>query len=308
MHDNSIPTPRILQQRAQIMRAIRRFFDQQDFIEVDTPTRIPTPALEDYIDAPPSGTAYLRTSPELHMKRMLVAGNPRIYQIGSCFRDGERGQLHNPEFMMLEWYRTHSDYRQVLTDCQQLICHLTQELTLPNITFGTQTIDLSPPWPEITVQDAFLQNAGWDPTTDYNEDRFEKDLLEKVEPAMPKDRPCFLIDYPAPAAALAKLNPNNPLTAERWELYLGGIEICNAFSELTNPIEQRQRFEATANARAQRGAPSYPLDEPFLKALESGLPPSGGAALGIDRLIMLLTNQDSIDKVLPFCPPIGQPY
>ena len=158
------------------------------------------------------------------------------------------------------------------------------------------------------MREAFRQHAGWDPVAAYDADRFDHDMVTKVEPGLPTDRPCILTDYPAAAAALARLKPDDPAVAERWELYLGGLEIGNAYSELTNAANQRTRFEKCNLERRQGGHPAYPLDEPFLQALEQGLPPCGGIALGIDRLVMLLCNTQNIEDVRAFCPPVGALY
>ena len=160
-------------------------------------------------------------------------------------------------------------------------------------------IELLPRWERITVADAFQRFAGWDPTAAYDEDRFNEDLVNKVEPRLAKDVPTVLTDYPAEAAALARRKPGNPRVAERWELYIGGLELANAYSELTDPAEQRARFEACAAARRALGKEVYPLDEDFLAALGQ-LPPCGGIALGVDRLVMLLADAASIEDVLAF--------
>jgi lysyl-tRNA synthetase class 2 len=290
-----------LQIRCNVLQAIRRYFLSCDFIEVDTPVRLPAPALETFIDAIPSGDWYLRTSPELHMKRLLVAGMPKIFQMGPCFREGERGRHHNPEFTMLEWYRAHADYETILEDAQALISDVAQEVLGSTILqWGDGEIDVDRPWVRVSVSDAFLQHAGWDPVLAFDADRFDLDLINKVEPALPRDRGVVLIDYPIEVAALAKPHPDDPRVAERWELYLGGLELANAFSELTDAAEQRRRFEECAAERSAAGREVYPLDQPFLAALEAGMPPSGGIAMGVDRLVMLIANAASIQDIIPF--------
>ncbi len=293
--------------RSQTLQAVRNFFHARAFIEVETPVRIPAPALETHIDAPASGSAWLRTSPELHMKRLLAQGCAPIFQIGPCFRENECGGRHNPEFTMLEWYRLNADYTVILQETRELLLHTFTAVT-GSTTFIRQnrSISLDPPWKIITVAEAFMQSAGWNPVTAWDEERFEADLLNKVEPALPPDKPCVLIDYPAPAAALARLKPENPLVAERWELYIGGLELANTYSELCDSLHQRWRFEACAAARAALGKTIYPLDEPFLQALENGLPPCSGIALGIDRLLMLLCNATRIQEVCAFSQQPGE--
>jgi lysyl-tRNA synthetase class 2 len=274
---------------------------------VETPVRIPAPALETHIDAPPSGRAWLRASPELHMKRLLVDGSTRIFQLGPCFRSGECGSRHNPEFTLLEWYRTEADYTDILRDTEALFAHVFQTVTgQTTFSFRGATIDLTRPWHCLTVRQAFQKWAGWDPVAEWDADRFDVDLLGKVEPALPQDKPCVLTDYPAPAASLARLKAHDPLVAERWEVYVGGLELANAYSELCDPAAQRARFLEAAEERRALGKEVYPLDEPFLAALERGMPPCGGIALGIDRLVMLACGVTDIADARPFCQRPGE--
>ena len=283
-----------------MLKALRSFFDARGFTEVETPIRIPVPAQELHIDAEPSGDFYLRTSPELHMKRMLAAGLEKIYQVGPCFRRGERGPLHHPEYSMLEWYRVGADYRNILEDTRELIADVATAVTgRAVISYRGNTIDLGGEWTVQTVQDAFTVHAGWDPVSGYDADRFDLDLVEKVEPALSAASPTVLIDYPAEAAALSRRKAGSPGLAERWELYIGGLELANAYSELTDAEEQRQRFLACGKQRISMGKTDYGLDEPFMASLDT-LPPCGGIALGVDRLVMLLCDAASLDAVLPF--------
>ncbi len=300
-------TPENLECRSRVLRAVRDFFYDEGFVDVETPVRLPTPALETHIDAPASGRAWLRTSPELHMKRLLAAGCTRLFQIGPCFREGECGRRHNPEFTLLEWYRAEADYTDILRDTEALTARVFQTVTgRTSFVYRGETIDLAKPWHCIAVREAFRRWAGWDPVADWNEDRFDIDLVEKVEPALPRDRPCVLTDYPATAAALARLKPHDPAVAERWEVYIGGLELANAYSELCDPVAQRARFIEAAEARRRLGRAVYPLDEPFLAALGKGLPPCGGIALGIDRLVMLVCDAADIDEVRAFCQRPGE--
>ena len=289
-----------LQLRSAALHAIRSFFHERNFVEVETPVRLPAPALEAHIDAEPSGSWWLRTSPELHMKRLLAAGAERIFHLGPCFRKGERGDLHNPEYTMLEWYRANADYADILADTKALVGHVAQAvLGTTDLPRRSGTIHLFPRWDILAVSDVFLECAGWDPAKTWDEDRFNVDLVEKVEPRLPRDVPVVLMDYPAPAAALSRRKPGRPDLAERWELYIGGLEIANAYSELTDPAEQRARFEECAASRKARGKDVYPMDEAFLASLKD-MPPSGGIALGVDRLVMLLANAMTIDEVIAF--------
>jgi lysyl-tRNA synthetase class 2 len=187
---------------------------------------------------------------------------------------------------MLEWYRANADYMDILVETKALISAVWP--------------DFSGVWSQLTVSEAFLNYAGWDPAGHYDEDRFDLDLVEKVEPEIKKiGGAVVLIDYPIEAAALSRRKSDKPLVAERWELYIDGIEIANAYSELTDPVEQRLRFEECAEQRQALGKEVYPIDEAFIGALEK-MPPSGGIALGVDRLLMLIAGADSLDAVLPF--------
>ena len=292
---------RALELRAQLHDAIRRFFRERGFLEVDTPVLLPANAPEAQIDAVPAAAGWLRTSPELAMKRLLAAGHENIFQLGPCFRAGEQGRWHHPEFTLLEWYRAGAGYLEILADTKALLAFAAKELRgATDFAWQGQPLSCAQElWEKFTVSQAFIQHAGWDPALKFDPDRFDLDLVTRVEPALPRDRPVVLIDYPAPLAALARRKPDDPLRAERWEFYLGGVELANAYSELTDPAEQRARF-AEANAhRVRRGEKPYPLDETFLAALAQ-MPPSGGIALGVDRLLMILAGADSLDGVLPF--------
>lgn len=270
--------------RAEVIRKIRAFFDARGFVEVETPVRIAAPAPEPHIDCPPSGRAFLRASPELQMKKLLAAGMEKIYQIGPCFREGECGSRHQPEFTMIEWYRAHADYRAILADMEALVAGIVPGLRAP--------------FARITVRDAYRKFAGWDPVTDWDADRFDVDMATKIEPALPK-APIFLMDYPAPAASLARLKPDAPAVAERWEFYVDGIELANCFSELVDGPAQRTRFEAAKAERRRLGEADYPLDGEFLDVIGT-MPPSGGVALGVDRLVMLAAGAKSIADVRAF--------
>jgi elongation factor P--(R)-beta-lysine ligase len=290
-----------METRARVLGAIRQFFTQREFLEVETPVRLRAPAPEIHIDAEPSGDRFLRTSPELHMKRLLTAGYSRIFQMGACFRRGERGTRHNPEYCMLEWYRAHGDSNDILVDTKALVAFLAREiLGTTDITYQGRAIQLLPRWERITVADAFKQFAGWDPTARFDADRFDLDMVDKVEPNLPRDVPVILADYPVEAAALARRKDTSPPVADRWELYIGGLELANAYSELTDAAEQRSRFAAWTQRRAELGKDKYPSDDEFLAALDAGMPPAGGIALGVDRLVMLLTNTSSLDDVMLF--------
>lgn len=286
--------------RAGILRSIRRFFAERGFLEIDTPVRIPCPAAEPHIDAMGSDGGYLRTSPEFHMKRLLAAGYDRVVQIGPCFRRGEQGPLHHPEFTMLEWYRAEADYTDILGDAKALLVQIARDVVgATTLTYGQNQVDLLP-WERISIRDAYLLHAGWDPIQTDDADRFDLDMVEKIEPALPRGVPVVLTDYPIRAGGFARARDDNPRVAERWELYVAGLELANAYSELTDPVEQRERLLACVRQRRAADKDAYALDEPFLKAIESGMPPSGGIALGVDRLVMLFANRPDMGGVMAF--------
>lgn len=298
-----LPNPDILVFRARVVAAMRSFFDSRGYVEVETPVRIPAPALELHIDAEPSGECYLRTSPELDMKCLLGQGMQRVYQIGPCFRQGEQGRLHQPEFTMAEWYALGLDYRGLLAETRELVESMVARLEswCPGCT-AASGIDWHKPWDILTVAEVYRQYAGWDPCCRYDADRFDLDMVSRIEPALPRDRGVVLMDYPVEAAALARCRAGDPPVAERWELYLGGVEIANAYGELTDAAEQRRRFAETAEARRAADRPIYPKDERFLTMLDAGLPACSGIALGLDRLVMVLAGTDSVQSVRAFCP------
>ena len=291
-----------LQLRAAIIQAIRKFFIDNDYLEVETPVRIPAPAPEAHIDAVESGDWFLQTSPELCMKRLLAAGVPRIFQICKCFRHGERGRLHLPEMTMLEWYRMDSNYQDLMDECEALIAAVTRKIgSEATLTYQGKEISLAPPWTRMSVSAAFKKWGALSVEQALEQDRFEDIMVTEIEPNLGQIQPVFLYDYPASRGALARLKPEDPRYAERFELYIGGLEICNAFSELADPVEQRQRFEREQDHRRKSGKPVYPMPDKFLRALED-LPEAAGNALGIDRLLMLFADAKQIDEIVAFTP------
>lgn len=289
-------------QRGKTIAAVRDFFSEHDYLEVETPIRIPAPAPEAHINAEPSNGWFLHTSPELCMKRLLCAGFSRIYQLCRCFRQKERGGRHLPEMTLLEWYTAGVDYNHMMTQCQALITHVAKTLNqYPKVTYQGAIIDLRPPWPRLTVEKAFERFGSMTLEAALANNRFDEVLGLEIEPRLGSQKPMILYDYPAPHAALARLKPGEPQVAERFELYIAGLELCNAFSELSDPTEQRRRFTAELNHRQKAGNPSYPLPESFLAALDT-MPAASGNALGIDRLVMLLTDTANIDDVVAFIP------
>lgn len=291
-----------LHRRAAVLAAVRSFFTAQGYLEVETPNRIPAPAPEAHIDAQPAGGWYLHTSPELCMKRLLAAGFARIYQICKCYRQGERGRRHLPEMTMLEWYAAGCDYTHLMAQCELLIPHVARALGLPSrIAYQGQAIDLTPPWPRLSVDEAFRRHGDCSAAEALDSGRFDEIMGLMIEPHLGCEQPVFLCDYPAACGALARLKPGRPEVAERFELYIGGLELCNGFSELTDAAEQRRRFAAETEQRRAAGKAIYSSPEPFLAALQA-MPAAAGNALGIDRLVMLLVDADSIDQVAAFTP------
>ena len=297
-----VPPARILWQRAALIQSLRVFFIDRGYLEVDTPVRIPAPAPELHIEAEPAGDWYLQTSPELCMKRLLAAGIPKIFQICNCFRRQERGHRHLPEFAMLEWYRVASDYRDLMAECEELFRFVAERLGLGGrLMVAGEEVALDGPWERLTVAEAFRRHASLSVAEALADDCFDEVLVRDVEPRLGRRRPTFLCDYPAELGALARLKPDDPTVAERFEIYIAGLELANGFSELADPVEQRRRFEQERAAMARLGRVPGPMPEPFLGALSS-MGPAAGIALGIDRLVMLVVGADTIDQVVPFSP------
>jgi lysyl-tRNA synthetase class 2 len=287
-----------LTERARIIQNIRSFFIDRGYLEVETPHRIPANAPEPHIDAVASGACALHTSPELAMKRMLAAGYEQLFQVCRVWREGERGQFHLPEFTLLEWYRTGIDYNALMNECMELLFVLVPEGKLCR---AGRTIDLTMPWQKLTVTEAFTQYASMDLNQALASDCFEEVLTSEVEPHLGCEKPTFLTEYPSCLAALARRKPGEPQVAERFELYIDGLELANAFSELTDAEEQRHRFEKDEELRRAAGKTPYPLPEKFLSELTT-MPEAAGIALGLDRLIMLITESKRIDEVVAFGP------
>ena len=322
----------IQKKRALILRKTREFFQAKGFLEVETPMFVRLPGMEPYLNPLPfefsdekdkKHKGYVITSPEYSLKKLLSMGFPKIFEIARVFRQNESfGGVHNPEFSMIEWYRPRADYRKIMQDTQNLICFLSRVLhKKERFKFNGQIIDLKKPWPKISVKQAFLKfsginldkarnlkdfkkqvkislpkNASWD-------DVFYAVFLNQIEPNFPKNRPLIVYDYPLPQASLAKRTPRlrsgqESFYAERFELYLGGMEIANCFSELTDAREQEKRLKQEKALRKQLGKDVYEIDKDFIQALKSGLPETGGIALGLDRLEMLLLDIQNINDLL----------
>jgi len=291
-----------LEQRARILQGIRQFFVERGYLEVETPHRIPTPAPESHIDAIPSDTWFLHTSPELCMKRVMAAGYEKIFQICRCWREKERGNVHLPEFSLLEWYRANRDYHSLMEECEGLIRFAATVIGLgEKIVFRNREIDLSQPWERISVNEAFRRYSKTSMTEALLQHVFDEVMVQEIEPNLGVERPVFIYDYPAQRGALARLKREDPTVAERFELYIGGLELANGFSELIDPAEQRERFRIENKDRQSFGKPVYPMPEKFLAELDT-MPPSSGIALGVDRLVMVFLDVERIDEVVAFTP------
>jgi lysyl-tRNA synthetase class 2 len=324
-----------LAQRGRILDAVRGFFGERGYVEVDTPGLQVSPGLEPHLRAfatelhdPRDGrvaTRYLHTSPEYAMKKLLVAGLPRIWQLAHVFRNRERGATHHPEFSMLEWYCTGASYRDLMEECAALVTACQEAAGVDGLIWRGRTADARCQWHRISVAEAFRQRCGIDllatapdplwPDADRLaeaasaigiaphagddwETLFFRIFLERIEPFLGLGVPTILYDYPLSMAALSRRHPDDPRLAERFEVYACGLELANAFSELTDAAEQRTRFIADQARKQALYGEVYPIDEDFLTALEHGLPPCAGIALGFDRLVMLATAADDIEDVL----------
>jgi lysyl-tRNA synthetase class 2 len=291
-----------LQRRARLLQEIRKFFIEEGYLEVETPHRIPAPAPESHIDAVPSDTWFLHTSPELCMKRMVAAGYEKIFQICRCWRERERGKLHLPEFTLLEWYQAGGDYRSLMGQCEELIRSVAGTIGLgEKMVFRGKDIDLSRPWKRISVKEAFQCYARTSVPEALERGLFDEIMVQDIEPNLGVGKPTFMYDYPAQRAALARLKEEDRTVAERFELYIGGLELANGFSELVDSKDQRKRFHAENENRRFKGKLLYSMPDKFLAELDE-MPPSAGIALGVDRLAMVLLDSDTIDEVVAFTP------
>ncbi len=291
-----------LERRAAMLHLIRDFFRDHGYLEVETPLRIPAPLPEAHIEVIPSDGWVLQPSPELCMKRLLASGCGKIFQICKCFRKAERGRRHLPEMTMIEWYAAGQTYTDLMACCEELIRHIARGLGMGgSLSYQGLTVDLSAPWQRLAVGDAYRRFASISVEQALAQDRFDEIMGIEIEPNLGKDRPIFLIDYPAEKASLARLKPGDPDLAERFELYIAGLELCNGFSELNDAAEQRRRFEAEREIIQAAGRPAHLLPEKFLEAL-AHMPACAGNALGIDRLVMLFCDAAAIDEVVAFAP------
>ena len=325
-----------LEARARILAALRAAFADQGFVEVETPCLQISPGMEPHImalstllteplsDQPPQ-RRYLHTSPEFAMKKLLVAGMPKIYQMAHVWRDGERSPSHHPEFTMLEWYRAGAGIETLMEDCTHLLAAAARAAGCEEFRRGNRRSDPFAPPHRLSVAQAFQDYCGidllattpdpWRPDRDALtaearriglfvsdrdtwEDVFFRIMLDRIEPFLGDGVPLILHDYPVSMAALSRPKPEDPRVAERFELYACGLELANAFGELTDPVEQRRRFAADMDVKESLYGVRYPVDEDFLTALDAGLPDCAGIALGLDRLVMLATGAEDIAEVL----------
>ncbi|MDO9561404.1 MAG: EF-P lysine aminoacylase EpmA [Bradyrhizobium sp.] len=324
--------------RSTIVRAVRNWFDAQGFAEVETGILQVSPGNETHLHAPRTeltgadgqrANRYLRTSPEFACKKLLAAGETKIFELARVFRDRERGDLHLPEFTMLEWYRAGAGYDAVMADSIMIIAHAAQATGIGEFSFRGRTADPHAEPELLTVAAAFERFAGFDllaTVMDGHGDRaalaaaanarvrisdddtwsdiFSKVLVQHVEPGLGQGRLTVLFEYPAPEAALARTKPSDPRVAERFEIYACGVELANGFGELTDAREQRHRFTEAMDEKQRRYGERYPLDEDFLAAV-GRMPQASGVALGFDRLVMLASGALRIDQVV-WTPPAGE--
>jgi lysyl-tRNA synthetase class 2 len=321
--------------RGRILNAVRTFFAEAGFAEVDTPALQVSPGLEPHLRAfhtllhdpltSEAHTRYLHTSPEFAMKKLLAGGMERIWQLAHVFRDGERSATHHPEFSMIEWYRVGASYTDLIDDCETLLRCVQQAAGADCFTWQGEHVDARLPWQRLTIAEAFERYAGIDllatlaepdrpdatllaaaaeriglmphPGDDW-EVLYFRTMLDRIEPRLGIGAPTILYDYPLPQAALSRRKAADPRLAERFELYVCGLELANGFGELTDAVEQRARFEADQIRKQALYGETYPIDPEFLAALEYGLPECAGVALGFDRLVMLATGANDIEEVL----------
>ncbi|MBR0705694.1 EF-P lysine aminoacylase EpmA [Bradyrhizobium liaoningense] len=327
-----------LQARGAVTGALRGFFAEQGFVEVETSVLQVSPGNETHLHAPrteimrPDGSRasrYLRTSPEFACKKLLAAGEPRIFEFARVFRDRERGDLHLPEFTMLEWYRANAPYAAIMADTVAVIVRAAQATGIGTFSFRGRTADPIAEPELLTVAGAFERFAGIDLVStisagegnraalaemaggkvrvaedDTWSDIFSKVLVEHVEPHLGQGRLTILFEYPSPEAALARVRADDPRVAERFEVYACGVELANGFGELTDAEEQRRRFTDSMAEKQRRYGEAYPLDEDFLAAV-AAMPEASGVALGFDRLVMLASGAIRIDQVV-WTPPAGE--
>lgn len=320
---------KIYETRLQILRLIREFFWSQDFVEAETPIALRLPGQEPYLNPMPvefldprlkSHRFYLRTSPEYALKKLLATGYEKVFEIGKCFRNEESfGGNHNPEFTMIEWYRAPGTYMDFMDDTEKLFKYVGEKLSIDKLKYREHEVDLLLPWQKISVKDLWKKYIGVNldgylqtepmrrlvaelgyqvSDSDEYEDLFYKIFLNKIESQLGVERPTFVYDYPAQMCSLSKKCANDPLYAERAELYVGGLELANGFGELVEAAAQRENLEKDKALRERLNRPTWEIDRDFIAALESGIKPAGGIALGVDRMVLLFTGARDINEVI----------
>lgn len=324
--------PRLFNQyfvRERVIKKVRSFFDQQGFHEVETPILIEYPPAESYLEVFETTVldrqrnphkAYLSTSPEVALKKLLVAGIGNCYSITKSFRNMEtQSNLHNPEFTILEWYRVGADYRDIMRDCEDVFLHISEGNS--TLQFQGKTIDMSPPWERVTIKDAFrrwadidfdafleeknardiAQKKGYAVSDRHSwEELYNQIFLNEIEPHLGYPKPTIVYEFPGSMGALARKKPDDPRYAERFEFYIAGLELGDCYSELTDPVEQEERFKKELEEIRRQGKTVYEYDHDFIEALREGLPPCSGIAVGLDRVIMLFANVSRIQDTLFF--------
>ncbi len=285
--------------RAAVIRSVRTFFERHDFVEVMTPVAVCAPAPEEFIEAIScSNRKFLRTSPELAMKTLLGCGAEKIFDIGSCFRADEHGWKHSEEFTMLEWYEKGADYNDLRNFTAGMVNYVWQSTGGgKDFCWRGQTADLAAEPEVLTVRESFERYSRFSAEEALKKDIFDEEMVLNIEPELGKGRMTFLTDYPACRGSLARLKKSDPGVAERWELYLCGVELANAYGELTDAAEQRRRFTEAAAFREAANMAHYPENSEFFAALEHGIGECSGCALGLDRLIMLFAGCEDISEI-----------
>lgn len=319
----------IYEKRIKTIRLIREFFWSNDFKEVETPVALRFSGQEPYLNPVPiilhdphgeEHKFYLQTSPEFAMKKLLASGYEKIFQICKCFRDFEQfGGNHNPEFTMIEWYRAPGTLEEIMDDTENLFKFIAKQLNADQIQYKEKNIKITVEWERATMREVWQKFIGVDlneyltaekmatlalergytaETHEPYEDLFYKIFLNEIELKLGAEKPIIIYDYPELMCSLSRLSKNDSRYSERFELYIGGLELANAFGELTDAKEQENRLEIDRQKRMSMGKETWPIDEEFISALESGLPEAGGIALGVDRMIMLFTGAKDINEVI----------
>lgn len=324
--ENDQKTIKMFRNKALIIKAVRDFFEKESFIEVDTPTLVysPDPSPFNEVFKIEGKNLYLTPSPEFFIKKLLSLGLKNVFQITKAYRDWqENDPVHLNEFTILEWYRDNANYIDLMNDCENLFRYIFSKVSqgIEILKYQGIEININSPWNKITCKEAFEKYAsvnldefltidrardickkhGYQVSKENSwEELYHQVFLNEVEPKLPKEQPLFLYDYPAPLAALSQIKKADPNYAERVEFYIGGLELGNGYSELTDPVEQEKRLKEDLKSRKQKNMKVFNYDLDFVEALKSGIPKTAGIAVGIDRLIMLFTDSADIHEVSPF--------